>query len=102
MEVKKTAALPQGTNPMLGILGDAVMKQMVPEGAADIDYLVGAKGARLEFRQSAMGLPAGTITLMTENGSMAVLNPQEKTYWKTSVQATLDNMKAAGVAVPEI
>ena len=53
--------LAQLTNPMIGIMGDAVMKQMVPDGAADLVYLVGDKGARVEYLQAAMGLPAGTL-----------------------------------------
>src|SRR5882672_2465208 len=59
MEIKKTAAPAQPVNPMIGIMGDAVMKQMVPEGAADLVYLVGDKGGRVEYLQAAMGLPAG-------------------------------------------
>src|SRR5689334_17828357 len=102
MEVKKTDAPPQPVNPMIGIMGDAVMKQMVPDGSADIVYLVGPKGARMEFQQSAMGLPAGTINLMMMDGTVVIMNPKEKTYSKTSVQATLDAMKAAGVAIPEV
>jgi len=102
MEIKKTAAPAQPVNPMIGIMGDAVMKQMVPEGAADIVYLVGDKGARLEYLQAAMGLPAGTINLMMPDGTLAFLNPKEKTYWKTTAQAAMDNMRAAGVPIPEI
>jgi hypothetical protein len=101
MEIKK-AAPAQPANPMLGIVGDAVMKQMVPDGAADMVYLVGDKAARVEYLQAAMGLPAGTINLLTVDGTMAVLNPTEKTYWKTSATETLAKMKAAGVAIPEI
>lgn len=102
MEIRKTAAPAQPVNPMIGIMGDAVMKQMVPDGAADLVYLVGDKGARVEYLQAAMGLPAGTINLITLDGTIAILNPQEKTYWKTTMTETLDRMKAAGVPVPDI
>jgi Domain of unknown function (DUF4412) len=101
MEVKKTAAA-QPANPMIGIMGDAVMKQMVPDGAADLVYLVGDKGARVEYLQAAMGLPAGTINLITLDGTIVILNPKEKTYWKTTTAETLERMKAAGVPIPEI
>ena len=102
LEIKKTAPPAQPVNPMIGIMGDAVMKQMVPEGAADLVYLVGEKGARVEYLQPAMGLPAGTINLITLDGTMAILNPKEKTYWKTTTAETLEKMKAAGVPTPDI
>jgi hypothetical protein len=102
IEIKKTAAPAQPANPMIGIMADAVMKQMVPDGTADIVYFVGDKGARVEYLQAAMGLPAGTINLMTTDGTLVVLNPKEKTYWKTTVQATLDNLKTAGVPMPDV
>jgi hypothetical protein len=41
----------------------------VPGGAADLVYLVGDKGARVSI-QAAMGLPAGTINLITLDGTM--------------------------------
>jgi len=102
LEIKKTAAPAQPMNPMIGIMGDAVMKQMVPEGAADLVYLVGDKGARVEYLQAAMGLPAGTINLITLDGTITILNPKEKTYWKTTTAETLEKMKAAGVPLPDI
>ena len=103
MEVKKTDAAPaQGTNPMLGMMGDAMMKQMLPDGAADIVYLVGEKGSRIEFMQAAMGQAAGTVNLARPDGTLIVMNPKEKTYWQTTSQAALGAMKAAGITPPEI
>jgi hypothetical protein len=103
MQVQKSAtATEQASNPMIGMMADAVMKQMVPGGDADVVYLVSDKGARIEYLQAAMGQPAGTITLFSPDGTLAVLNPKEKTYWKTSVQSALEGMKAAGVPAPEV
>src|SRR5690349_5755390 len=91
MQVQKAEGpTSQPANPMIGMMADAVMKQMVPGGEADVVYLVGDKGARIEYVQSAMGQAAGTVTLFTSDGTLAVLNPKEKTYWKTTVQAALD------------
>src|SRR5436190_8183234 len=88
MQVQKSATAPEKPgNPMIGMMADAVMKQMVPGGEADVVYLVGDKGARIEYMQAAMGQAAGTIMLFTPDGSLAFLNPQQKTYWKTTVQA---------------
>ncbi len=103
MEVKKSDAAPaQPANPMIGMMGDAVMKQMVPEGAADVDYLVSDKGARIEYLQAAMGQAAGTVNLVMSDGTLIVLNPKEKTYWKTSVQSALEGMKSAGIPTPDV
>ena len=103
MQVQKSAnPSAQPANPMIGMMADAVMKQMVPGGEADIVYLVGEKGARIEYVQAAMGQSAGTITLFTPDGTLAVLNPKEKTYWKTTVQAGLEGMKSSGVPTPEV
>ncbi len=46
MEIKKSDRDRAAANPMIGMMGEAVIKQMVPEGAADVVYLVGEKGAR--------------------------------------------------------
>jgi hypothetical protein len=103
MQVQKAeGASAQPANPMLGMMADAVMKQMVPGGEADVVYLVGDKGARIEYMQAAMGQTAGTVTLFTPDGTLAVLNPKEKTYWKTTVKSALEGMHAAGVPTPEV
>jgi hypothetical protein len=102
MEIKKAEKAPeQPANPMLGMMADAVMKQMVPGGEADVMYLVSEKGARIEYLQSAMGQPAGTITIFSPDGTLSVLNPKEKTYWKTSVQSALEGVRTAGLT-PEV
>jgi len=103
MQIEKSAtSTEKPPNPVLGMMADGLLKQMVPGGAADIVYLVGDKGVRIEFMQPAMGQAAGTIELVTADGTMAFLNPQQKTYWKTTVQAALDGMHAAGVTSPEV
>jgi len=94
MQVRKsTNASEQPTNPMIGMMGDAVLKQMVPGGEADIVYLISDKGARIEYMQAAMGQAAGTVALVRTDGTLVMLNPQEKTYWKSSVQSAMDSMK---------
>lgn len=103
MELRKSEAAPaQPANPLLGMVADGVMRQMVPDGAADILYLVGDKGARIEYMQSAMGQAAGTVNLAQPDGTLIVLNPKEKTYWKTTVQSATAAMQAAGIVPPEV
>jgi hypothetical protein len=103
IEVKKTEAAPaQGGSPILAMMGDAMMKQMVPDGVADIVYLIGEKGSRIEFMQAAMGQAAGTVNLGRPDGTLIVMNPKEKTYWQTTSQAALGAMKAAGITPPDV
>jgi hypothetical protein len=103
MEMKKgEAAAATPANPLLSMMADTVMKQIVPEGTADIVYVIGEKGARIEFTKAAMGQPAGTVNLARPDGTLIVMNPTAKTYWKTTSQAGLTAMQAAGVPAPEV
>jgi hypothetical protein len=103
MEMKKVDAAPApAANPLLGMMTDTLMKQLVPEGTADIVYLIGEKGARIEFTKAALGQPAGTVNLARPDGTLIVLNPTAKTYWKTTTQAAITAMQAAGVPTPEV
>jgi len=102
MDMKKSdapAAAP--ANPMLAMMGETMMKQLLPGGSGEMIYMVGEQGARIEFTQAAMGQAAGAITLSRPDGTTFVLNPAAKTYWKTTAQAAADAMKAAGVT-PEV
>ena len=49
-------------NPMLAMMGDALSRQLLPEGSATMTYLIGEKGTRIDFVNSAMGQAAGTVT----------------------------------------
>jgi hypothetical protein len=103
MEMKKSDTAPApGANPLLGMFSDTLMKQLVPEGTADLVYLIGEKGTRIEFTKAAMGQAAGTVNLARPDGTLIVLNPTAKTYWKTTTQAALTAMQSAGVPVPEV
>src|SRR5205814_9707070 len=64
-------------------------------------YVVGEKGTRMEFTQAAMGQASGAVNIAKPDGTMYVIDPQNKTYWKTTSQAASDAMKAAGLA-PEV
>ena len=59
-------------NPMIGIMGDAVMKQMVPERRGRHRVPGRRQGRSVEYLQAAMGQPAGTINLITPDGTLIV------------------------------
>lgn len=99
IEIKKTEAPPsQPLNPMIAMMGDSMIKEMLPAGAADLIYSIGEKGSRVEYLQPAMGQAAGTISISQPDGTILMLNPKDQTYWKTTTQATTAMMKASGLA----
>jgi hypothetical protein len=82
----------------------AAMKSPLPDGPADVVYVIGDRGARAEFRQAANGFAAGTVTITKPNGDMFVLDPKNKTYWKVAIpvdtaadQQARNELKAEGL-----
>ena len=55
MEMKKSDAAAAPVNPMLGMMGEQMMKQMLPNGSSEVGYIIGDKGTRIDFTQPAMG-----------------------------------------------
>ena len=76
VEMRKLEA-PPPADPILGLLGALVSGRM-PNGDASI--VVGDQGARIEFRNAVGPIPAGGMMLL-RSGSVAVLNPADRTYW---------------------
>ncbi len=101
MDLKKSDAAAAPVNPMLGMMGEQMMKQMLPNGSSEMVYIIGEKGTRIEFTQAAMGQAAGAINIAKPDGTLYVLDPQNKTYWKGTTKAASEAMKAAGIA-PEV
>jgi hypothetical protein len=99
VEVKKTE-VPKGQplHPMIAMMGDSMIKEMLPAGGADIVYSIGEKGSRVEYLQPAMGQAAGTVSVALPDGTVLMLNPKAQTYWKTTSQAPAAMMKASGMA----
>jgi hypothetical protein len=91
----------QATNPMLAMMGDAMTKQVLPAGGADMVYTIGESGTRIEYLQAAMGFLEGAVNLARPDGTVIVMNPKDKTYWKSSTQSATAAMQSAGVAAPQ-
>jgi hypothetical protein len=97
-EVQKTEApASPAPNPMLAMMGDALTRQLLPEGSATMTYFIGEKGTRIEFVNAAMGQAAGTVTLIQPDGTTLLLNPKDQTYWKAGLQGAASAMQAAGL-----
>lgn len=101
MDMKKSDAAAAPANPMLAMVGEQMMKQILPGGSTEMVYTIGEKGTRIEFSQAAMGQAAGAINIAKPDGTLYVLDPQNKTYWKTSSEAAAAQMKANGMT-PEV
>jgi len=98
LEVKKVdtpATAP--ANPILTLMGDTLAKQLLPEGPTDMISIVGEKGVRMETTKPMMGQPAGAITLWLPDGTVAVLNPKEQTYWKTASDVITGTIQSSGL-----
>jgi hypothetical protein len=101
-EAQKVAApASPAPNPMVAMMGDAMMRQFFPEGGVTMTYLIGEKGARVEFANAGMGQAAGTVTLAQPDGTAIVLNAKDQTYWKVPLQSATAAMTAAGLK-PEV
>ncbi len=101
MEMKKSDTAAAPVNPMLGMMGEQMMKQFLPNGSAQLVYVIGEKGTRLEYSEAAMGQPAGAVNIVKPDGTVYMLNPQNKTYWKSTTDAVAAVMKSSGM-VPEV
>ena len=67
-------------SPILGLVGGMLVARM-PAGSTTTT--VGAGGVRMEFPMAMGMFPAGSVLLL-RGGSIAVLNPQDMTYWNLS------------------
>jgi Domain of unknown function (DUF4412) len=94
MSVKKVEVpAAQPANPMVAMMGEMMMKQLLPPGGADIVYTIGDKGSRVEYLQAAMGQAEGSVMLSHADGSITVLNPKEQTYWNMAAPTVPAMMK---------
>ena len=92
-------------NPMSGMGADMLTRTMFPDGPSDSAYWVTEKGIRVELTKGNALMPAGAVLLQLGDGTMVVLNPSEKTYWKIAmpplptVLAGLSQMQPEGSVV---
>jgi hypothetical protein len=73
---------PPSTNPMLGMIGAAVVGSMAPPGGLEMTVTVGERGTRVEYAKDYLIVPAGGATIVRPDGSMIVTNPAARTYWQ--------------------
>lgn len=96
LELKKGEAA-AAANPMLAMMAQR-FANVVPAGGADMIFIVGERGVRVEYVQAAMGQSAGTIVLARPTGDVLALNPADKTYWKVAMPDIAGAMAQAGMS----
>jgi Domain of unknown function (DUF4412) len=79
-------------NTFLVMAGDMMVKAMLPEGPADAVYWVSDKGTRVELTKANAMVPAGSVLLHLSDGTVVVMNPQDKTYWTIPVPQMMPQM----------
>jgi hypothetical protein len=94
-----TVPLPPPTNPLYTMFGGIVVGAIVPMGGLRSTSVVGERGARIEYDQPYLLVPAGGVMLIQPDGSAVVLNPGEKTYWKVT-KLTVGTM--GGALMPDV
>jgi hypothetical protein len=98
MKASNAPAPDAAANPLLAMLAGQLAKQLLPEGAADTDYLVTDKGVRTEYVKGGLNMEQeGAVTLLLLNGDFIHLNTKDKTYWKTTAAAMKAMLEASGI-----
>lgn len=71
-------------NPLLTMLSSFVLGMIAPPGGLEMTVTVGERGTRVEYSQAYTVVPAGGAMVIVPDGSVTVINPAAKTFWKTT------------------
>jgi hypothetical protein len=69
-------------NPFLAMLGTLVVGTLAPAGGVESTAIIGDAGARFEYDKPYAFVPAGGAMIVHPDGSVIVINPAEKSYWR--------------------
>lgn len=76
-------------------MGEQLSGATSGEGAAETVYIVGKRGVRTEHVHGVQRTPAGSVSLLLPDGRFLMMNPAERTYWKTTAVALRGQIDAA-------
>ncbi|MEO8482441.1 MAG: hypothetical protein ABI634_09550 [Acidobacteriota bacterium] len=77
-----TVAATMPSNPLVAMIAGVVAGTLAPEGGLELNITTGDKGTRVDYPKAYTIVPAGGATLLRADGSMIVLDPVKRTYWK--------------------
>jgi hypothetical protein len=89
------------SDPILESIGRSVAAMVLPGGSMQMTTIVGEYGVRLEWDRALPGIPAGAAMVYSAaDGTSAVVNAAEKTYWTLPPSAVADLFPAG--AKPQV
>lgn len=100
MHMEARMAAGAGSDPMSQMAG-GMLTQMFPAGGIDQIIMSSERGTRTEQKQAFATMKAGTVTLMSNDGAMTILDPSSKTYWKQPAISADSSAALAGIS-PEV
>lgn len=83
----RESATPAPADPMLSPLGAMLTESMLPGGSLETTTIIGDKGMRVEWNKPLPGVPNGAVMLQRPDGTVIMIDPSAKTYWKMSADA---------------
>ncbi len=86
------------TNPLVAMISGVVTGTLAPEGGLELTITTGPNGTRVDYPRAYTVIPAGGATLLQADGSMIVLDPASRTYWKMA-KPDFSALSGAGPAV---
>lgn len=92
---------PGGAKDPLSQMAGGMLVQMFPAGGLDQSIITGERGTRAEQKQAFAGVKAGTITLIRPDGTIIVVEPASKTFWKQPATSAAVS-EALGGAKPDV
>lgn len=75
-------ASPAPANPLFGLIGGLVVGTIAPAGGLGMTTVVGDRGARIEYDRAYTVVPAGGAMIIAPDGSVVVINPAARTFWR--------------------
>ncbi len=77
-----TAPAAAPASPLMAQLGRSIAGVLAPEGGLEVTVTIGEQGSRVEYSKAYTVVPAGGSTLMRPDGSIIVIDPSTKTFWR--------------------
>jgi hypothetical protein len=80
----RASTVPSGSppNPLLTMIGSLLLGTIAPPGGVVMTTIVGQRGARTEYDRAYAVLPAGAAMLTSPDGTIVIIDPSTRTYWR--------------------